>query len=84
MSLESSDMLDHQVAAQNIGVDCIISPEQTVSSLATIGRECKIHDDVYIDNEVIIGSFCKIQRGVYIFAGTVLEDGVFIGPERLY
>ncbi len=54
-----------------------------VSELAKIGDDCKIHDDVFIDGDVTIGNRCKIQRGVYIFAGAVIEDGVFIGPRTV-
>ena len=47
---------------------------------ATIGNDCTIGRDVYIDADVQIGHAVKIQNSALLYKGTVLEDGVFIGP----
>ncbi|MBI4213717.1 MAG: N-acetyltransferase [Chloroflexi bacterium] len=47
---------------------------------ATIGANCVLGKDVYVDFGVIIGSNVKIENGASIFHGSVLEDGVFVGP----
>jgi UDP-2-acetamido-3-amino-2,3-dideoxy-glucuronate N-acetyltransferase len=46
----------------------------------SIGPETTIGMSAYIDADVSIGARCKIQNGAYIYRGSVLEDGVFIGP----
>ena len=47
---------------------------------ASIGAETIIGMGAYIDADVSIGARCKIQNGAYIYRGSVLEDGVFVGP----
>jgi len=47
---------------------------------AHIGRECIIGKNVYIDFDVPIGDRVKIQNNCSVYHGTVLEDGVFLGP----
>ena len=47
---------------------------------ASIGPETIVGMSAYIDADVSIGARCKIQNGAYIYRGTVLEDGVFVGP----
>ena len=47
---------------------------------ARIGRDCIISKGVYIDFDVVIGDRVKIQNRASIYHGTILEDGVFIGP----
>jgi len=47
---------------------------------ASIGPETTIGMSSYIDVGVCIGARCKIQNGAYIYHGSVLEDGVFVGP----
>lgn len=47
---------------------------------ASVGPETTIGMSAYIDAHVSIGARCKIQNGAYIYRGTVLEDGVFVGP----
>jgi UDP-2-acetamido-3-amino-2,3-dideoxy-glucuronate N-acetyltransferase len=47
---------------------------------ASIGAETTIGMGAYIDADVSIGARCKIQNGAYIYRGSVLEDGVFVGP----
>ncbi|KKL58606.1 hypothetical protein LCGC14_2223710, partial [marine sediment metagenome] len=47
---------------------------------ARIGRNCILGQNVCVTNDVVIGDNCKIQNNVAIYAGTVLEDDVFLGP----
>lgn len=47
---------------------------------ASIGDNCILAKNVYIDKNVIIGKNCKIQNNSSIYHGSVLENGVFIGP----
>ncbi len=47
---------------------------------AVIGSECIIGKGVFIDSGVQIGNCVKIQNYACIYHGSVLEDGVFIGP----
>jgi acetyltransferase-like isoleucine patch superfamily enzyme len=47
---------------------------------AEIGEQCILGKNVYVDFDVQIGRRCKIQNNVSVFHGTVVEDGVFIGP----
>lgn len=48
-----------------------------------IGANCIIGKNVYIDFGVKIGSNCKIQNNCSIYHGSVIEDGVFIGPHAV-
>lgn len=45
-----------------------------------VGKNCNIGKNVYIDTDVIIGDNCKIQNNASLYLGSVIEDGVFIGP----
>lgn len=47
---------------------------------ADIGYNVMIGEHCYIDKDVIIGDNCRIQNGVSVYAGNILEEGVFIGP----
>lgn len=51
-----------------------------VRERATMGKNCILGKNVYIDFGVVIGNNCKIQNNSSIFHGTIIEDGVFIGP----
>ena len=46
----------------------------------TIGDNCIFGKNVYVDKDVVIGKNCKVQNNSSIYHGSVLEDGVFIGP----
>lgn len=45
-----------------------------------IGNNCIISEGVFIDTDTEIGNNCKIQNHSIIYHKTILEDGVFIGP----
>ena len=45
-----------------------------------IGANSSIGIGVYVGENVVIGSNCKIQNYSQLYEGSILEDGVFIGP----
>jgi len=47
---------------------------------AKIGENCNIGQNVFIADGVVIGNGVKIQNNVSVYAGTILEDYVFLGP----
>ncbi len=47
---------------------------------ARIGAECIVGRDVYVGAGVRVGDRCKIQNNAQVFEGSILEDGVFVGP----
>ena len=55
-----------------------------VAAGARIGADCVIGQNVAIGPGVIVGDRCKIQNNVSLYAGVVLEDGVFCGPACVF
>ena len=51
-----------------------------VCSGATIGERCSFGQNTMVASCVRIGSNVKVQNNVSIYAGTVVEDDVFLGP----
>lgn len=47
---------------------------------ARIGANCVLGKNVYVDFGVTMGDNVKIQNNASVYHGTVVEDGVFIGP----
>ena len=47
---------------------------------AKIGQGVSLGQNVYVGNNVTIGDRCKIQNNVSVYAGTIIEDDVFLGP----
>jgi UDP-2-acetamido-3-amino-2,3-dideoxy-glucuronate N-acetyltransferase len=47
---------------------------------AEIGGKCILGQNVCVSENVIIGNNVKIQNNISIYAGTVIEDDVFLGP----
>lgn len=47
---------------------------------ARVGADCIVGRGVYIDRGVTVGNRVKIQTGAHLYRGTVIEDGVFVGP----
>lgn len=47
---------------------------------AILGRDCNLGQNVMVAGGVRIGDRVKIQNNVSIYAGTVIEDDVFLGP----
>jgi UDP-2-acetamido-3-amino-2,3-dideoxy-glucuronate N-acetyltransferase len=55
-----------------------------VAAGARIGADCVIGQNVAIGPGVIVGDRCKVQNNVSLYAGVVLEDGVFCGPSCVF
>jgi UDP-2-acetamido-3-amino-2,3-dideoxy-glucuronate N-acetyltransferase len=51
-----------------------------VSANARIGERCNLGQNVFVASGVTIGNNVKIQNNVSVYAGTVIEDDVFLGP----
>jgi UDP-2-acetamido-3-amino-2,3-dideoxy-glucuronate N-acetyltransferase len=47
---------------------------------ARIGKGCNLGQNVLIANDVVMGDNVKLQNNVSVYAGTVIEDDVFLGP----
>ena len=47
---------------------------------AKIGRHCNLGQNVFVADGVVIGDNVKIQNNVSLYAGTIVEDDVFLGP----
>ena len=47
---------------------------------ARIGRRCIFGQNTMVADGVVIGDNVKVQNNVAIYAGTVIEDDVFLGP----
>lgn len=47
---------------------------------ARIGRGCTFGQNCHVANDVFIGDNVKVQNNVSIYAGTIIEDDVFLGP----
>src|SRR5579875_3377846 len=63
-----------------IGAGTRVWHHTQIGDRAQVGAECIVGSNVYIDREVIIGNRVKIQTGAQLYHGSVVEDGVFIGP----
>jgi UDP-2-acetamido-3-amino-2,3-dideoxy-glucuronate N-acetyltransferase len=64
----------------SIGENCKIWHFCHISAGAIIGANCVLGQNVFVADGVRIGNNCKIQNNVSIYAGTILEDDVFLGP----
>ena len=51
-----------------------------VMSGAKIGRRCIFGQNTMVADGVVVGDNVKVQNNVAIYAGTVIEDDVFLGP----
>ena len=51
-----------------------------IAAGAKIGRRCGLGQNVFVADGVVIGDNVKVQNNVSIYAGTVVEDDVFLGP----
>lgn len=51
---------------------------------AKIGERCILGQNVNIASDVVIGNNVKIQNNVSVYAGTVIEDDVFLGPSCVF
>jgi acetyltransferase-like isoleucine patch superfamily enzyme len=51
-----------------------------VRERARIGKNVTVGRGALVDLDVTVGDNCKIQSNALLYMGSVLEDGVFIGP----
>src|SRR3989344_63498 len=63
-----------------IGVNVHIWHHAQVRENAIIGDNCILAKNVYVDQNVVMGANCKIQNNCSLYHGSMLENGVFIGP----
>lgn len=63
-----------------IGEGTKIWHQSHVREGVVIGENCILGKGVYIDFDVKVGSNVKIQNYASVYHGSVVEDGVFIGP----
>ena len=47
---------------------------------AVLGQDCNLGQNVFIASGVRLGNRVKIQNNVSVYAGTTIEDDVFLGP----
>jgi UDP-2-acetamido-3-amino-2,3-dideoxy-glucuronate N-acetyltransferase len=51
-----------------------------VMSGASIGARCVLGQNVFVASGVTIGDGARVQNNVSLYAGTILEEDVFLGP----
>lgn len=54
-----------------------------VCSGAEIGKDCILGQNTFIADGVRLGDHVKVQNNVSIYAGTIVEDDVFLGPSAV-
>ena len=64
----------------SIGVGTKIWHFSHISNDCEIGERCNLGQNVFISAQVQIGNHVKIQNNVSVYAGTTIEDDVFLGP----
>ncbi|MBS3165663.1 N-acetyltransferase [Candidatus Woesearchaeota archaeon] len=67
-------------AKATIGANVHIWHHAQVRENAIIGDNCILAKNVYVDQNVVMGANCKIQNNCSLYHGSMLENGVFIGP----
>lgn len=63
-----------------IGARTRIWHDAQIRQRATIGQECILGKGVFIDLGVQVGDRVKVQNYACLYHGSIIEDGVFIGP----
>lgn len=63
-----------------IGNGTKIWPNAQVREHSQLGMNCVLGKGAYIDREVTVGNNCKIQNNASVYRGSLLADGVFVGP----
>ena len=83
----SDDVFVHPTAevskTARIGAGTRIWNEAQVRDGAVVGRECILGKGVFVDVDVSIGDRCKLENRVNVFLGSILGNGVFLGPAAL-
>jgi len=64
----------------DIGDDTKIWHFSHVMMKCRIGKGCVLGQNVHVASDVAIGDNVKIQNNVSVYAGTTIEDDVFLGP----
>jgi len=72
------------VESSHIGDNTLLGPFVYILQGAKIGKDCNICNQVFIENDVIIGDRVTIKPGVQVWAGLIIEDDVFIGPNATF
>ncbi len=67
-------------ATARVGAGTRIWHNAQVREKAQLGDECILGKGVYVGEGVHIGNRVKIQNNASVYEGSILEDGVFIGP----
>jgi UDP-2-acetamido-3-amino-2,3-dideoxy-glucuronate N-acetyltransferase len=80
-------LLDYDVHPTAIIEDAVIIGKGTkiwhfahVCAGARIGERCILGQNTFIATGVAIGNNVKVQNNVSVYAGTTIEDDVFLGP----
>ena len=63
-----------------LGAGTRIWHEVQVREGAVLGEKCVLGKNAYVGENVQVGNRVKIENNASVFAGSILEDGVFIGP----
>lgn len=69
-----------EVTGAVIGAGTKVWHYAQVGEGARVGEGCTVGKGVYIDRGVTVGRAVKIQNEACLYRGSVVEDGVFIGP----
>lgn len=72
------------VESDEIGSGTRIWAFAHVMAGARVGADCNVCDHTFIENGACVGDRVTIKSGVYLWAGTVIEDDVFIGPQATF
>lgn len=51
---------------------------------AIVGRDCNLCDHTFLEGDVRLGDRVTVKSGVYLWAGAVIEDDVFLGPNATF
>lgn len=72
------------VKSERIGVGTRIWQYAVIFKGAVIGKNCNICAHTLIEDDVFVGDDVTIKSGVFLWAGTVIGDRVFIGPNATF
>jgi len=67
-------------AGAEIGADTRIWHFAHICAGARIGTKCVFGQNTFVADGVVVGNNVKVQNNVAIYAGTTVEDDVFLGP----
>ena len=67
-----------------VGDDTCIWAHVQIRAGARIGRNCVLGRNSFVDTDVTVGDNVKVQNNASLYAGLIVEDGVFIGPHVIF